>query len=349
MWQNYAGTPCLLHRMHRAFCLLAAIPIATACSGDPKVLETTQPAAIPGPAGPIGPQGPIGAQGDPGVAGAEGPQGPAGPAGPAGPMGPAGERGERGPSGFEQVTFAGYVGTDITGSIADGRAGANQLCDNAFEGAHLCHAAEFLRAGDLSTVPDSGAWLDPSATPVGASIISGGSPSFGRAINENLTCESWTSSGGGDDGVAVVAKGTIGVVSCAQPRALACCRSSAASRFAGFTAGTVDGSSGRGVMHTACETEFGSGAHMCHAAEMLNASVKTPPPTDGAWLEPSVNRNGQIALFAGPELGRYAGENQTCEGWGSAGRYDEGLALLANGRFDLDARCDIERHIACCR
>jgi hypothetical protein len=333
--------------MHRALFLLCLPPIAFGCSNEPTILETQRPDPIPGPAGAPGPQGEIGPQGPAGVAGPEGPVGPVGPKGEQGQPGPRGERGERGPAGFEMVEFAGYAGTDLTGSIADGRAGANALCDDAFEGAHLCHAAEFLRTANLDTVPETGAWLDPSATPTGDSIYVGGSPTFGRATVNNLSCGNWNSISG--NGVAVLAAGTIRTASCNAPRALACCRSTSDARFAGYTAGTVDGAGGRGVMHTACETEFGAGAHMCHAAELLRANTSVPPPSEGAWLEPSIDRAGQLALHDGPEIGRYAGNNRTCGSWTLNDDNDEGLAILGDGRFELDAPCDVPRRIACCR
>lgn len=347
--------------MRRTVLALSTAFTVAACSGEPTVLETADQAppagprqavivdAEAGPAGPVGPPGPMGPQGVEGKQGPVGPQGVPGVAGPAGPQGlpgTDGAPGEDGAPGYEIVSFAGYTSTNHTGSITAGRAGAHELCDAAFSGAHLCHASEFLRAADYSTLPTNGAWLDPSATPTGSTVYAGANTSFGRSAADNRSCRGWSSTS--DDGVAVVGVGEIERASCSIGRALACCYSNRVGTFAGYTAGTVAGNSGRSVMHTACATEFGAGAHMCHASEFLRTNATVPPPAETAWLEPSMDRTGDRTLSGSLEVGRFAGDDRTCEGWTSNEDHEEGLIITTDGRFDLDGDCDVPRRIACC-
>ena len=322
----------------RLLSIVCASSSLIACNDSP---ATVDPIVRTGPAGPQGERGPAGPIGPQGVAG---PAGSTGPTGPAGPPGPPGPQGEPGSDLGEAVAFAGFTAQRFTGAIAGGRAGAHAACDEELEGSHLCHASEYLLAESAAAPPEEGAWIDRSARPDGTRFSLGGSPLFGRWIGTSDTCGGWNGTSG--DGLAIVSGGALDDAPCNVSRALACCRDRRETRFAGYTAGATDGALGRASLNAACAVEFGDGAHLCHAAELIRAHPELAPPAAGAWLDPSVDRDGQLVLSGSPELGRLAQGTSTCGGWRDSG--EDGLAIRADGSFDPGAECDEVRSIACC-
>ena len=201
------------------------------------------PAGMTGAAGPMGPAGPMGAmgpigpagpKGDPGMTGTAGPMGPPGAAGPSGAAGAAGAKGDPGPQGppgpsgsgaysEELGTFAGFTATTYTGAISGGRPGAHALCAAAFPGAHLCHASEYIQSESATTVPMSGAWVDPS-TLDGDYTRMGGMPGSGRHVFGS-SCSSWSTAATASTGFWITTSGTISSAGdCSASRAVACCQ-----------------------------------------------------------------------------------------------------------------------------
>jgi hypothetical protein len=313
--------------------------------GDDGATGATGPAGPEGPEGRAGPAGPAGPAGAEGQAGALGPRGPIGPAGPPGPKGDKGDPGEAAPRIEDTTIFAGVTPIAFTGAITGGRTGAHAACDAAFPGAHLCHASEYLVARSRVPVPASGAWLDPSARPDGEKITSGGSPIFGRFVGDDDTCDGWTDAGG--EGTALLEGGRIDDEPCGDARPLACCMSSIEAGFAGFTSQTFTGDATREGLHAACDAEL-PGASFCHAAELIRGTPVIPPSAAGAWVDPSVDRSGNVTVSGSRELGRWAGADRTCDRWSSASSGREGLAFMPDGTFDGGADCDVPRSVACC-
>jgi len=105
--------------------------------------------------------GATGSQGPPGSSGA------AGSTGPTGPQGPQGVTGAAGPGGMlygeDAAVFAGFTSATTTGN-AGGREAMHALCNAAFSGSHMCHAAEYNLATSATPVPSAGAWIAGSAT-----------------------------------------------------------------------------------------------------------------------------------------------------------------------------------------
>ena len=119
-----------------------------------------------------------------------------------------------------KVRLAGFTG--MTKGNGGGRQKLHALCDAAFAGSRLCHAAEYLRANSPLAPPASGAWLDPS-TSTGTSTNNAGMPGSGRWIYSS-DCIDWTSAAAGTYGYWVSAAGDITTDSnCSASRALACC------------------------------------------------------------------------------------------------------------------------------
>ncbi|EYF04873.1 Phage tail fiber protein [Chondromyces apiculatus DSM 436] len=125
-------------------------------------------------------------------------------------------------NGAPRHPFAGFTTQGYTGNMG-GRAAVHALCGAQFPGAHMCHAAEYLRATSVTPVPAEGAWVDSSATQTGAHSLEGG-PGFGR--NTYDTCQNYTlgTNNGSQYGTwvqpngSVTATGTCGIV-----RRVACC------------------------------------------------------------------------------------------------------------------------------
>ena len=119
-----------------------------------------------------------------------------------------------------KTRFAGFTTATKTGKMG-GRARAHQLCNTEFPGAHFCHAAEYLRANSATTIPASGAWIDPSGNNSGVVYV--GLPTLGRQLS-GYTCLTYTHEGNTYGGTSLTARGSIGWSSdCDKSKALACC------------------------------------------------------------------------------------------------------------------------------
>ncbi|HEY5922471.1 MAG TPA: hypothetical protein VIV11_12405 [Kofleriaceae bacterium] len=136
-------------------------------------------------------------------------------------------------NGAPKVQFAGFSSMITNGgSIAGGRPGMHGVCAAEFAGAHMCHAAEYLRATSGVTIPTSGAWLDPSVSERDEMVLDG-SPRFGRWTS-SYTCTGWTNPSGTsfsstfldvDGDIKTHSSGTAPLpIGCAAQRAIACCR-----------------------------------------------------------------------------------------------------------------------------
>ncbi|MFO0576491.1 MAG: hypothetical protein U1A78_21005 [Polyangia bacterium] len=339
----------------------------------------TGAAGATGAAGPIGPAGPQGPKGDTGAAGPAGVAGPAGPAGlpgakgdpgPTGPAGPAGlagargdkgDRGDRGdpgpqgpagPAGSGAYSedlggFAGFTATTYTGGLANGRAGAHALCDAAFAGSHLCHASEYILSNSGTTIPMSGAWIDPSSS----ESISGtyvGMPGVGRQIH-GYACDSWSKGTTAVSGTWLMPSGAMSTSGdCATSRALACCNTPSKVRFAGFTRATTSGGIGsRARAHAMCAGEF-VGAHLCHAAEYIRTSSPTTVPMSGAWIDPSSSVTSSGIYVGLPEAGRQI-HGYACDSWSKGTTAVSGTWLMPSGAMSTSGDCSTLRPLACCQ
>jgi hypothetical protein len=125
-------------------------------------------------------------------------------------------------NGASKAEFAGFTSASLTGNLG-GRTAGHITCDAEFPGAHMCHAAEYVRAASTSAAPAAGAWIDPSADTLGTTTLSG-APSFGRYISSVNTCSHWTSATSSIVGPYIDAGGapfTNGA--CNVSRRIACC------------------------------------------------------------------------------------------------------------------------------
>jgi hypothetical protein len=97
------------------------------------------------------------------------------------------------------------------------------LCTTEFPGSHLCHASEYIRSCSSTTVPSTGAWLDPS-TANGTGTSNSGMPGSGRNLFSGTTCNAWSDATTSYSGTWVAANGLV-VTSgyCNTTRAVACC------------------------------------------------------------------------------------------------------------------------------
>ena len=303
-----------------------------------------------------------------GPTGATGPAGTGNP-GPQGPAGPAGN----GAYSEDVAAFAGFTATLSTGN-GGGRDGMHARCAAEFAGAHLCHISEYQLTNSATTVPASGAWIDPSIIPYALSSDSDltfeSAPGFGRE-DFSYTCASWTSSATSgtwsssflrpDGSVQATSSNTSPAPpGCDVPRALACCNGAPKVQFAGFTAIHPDGAgvgNGRPGMHAACAAEF-SGSHMCHIAEYLRTGSGTPVPAIGAWIDPSVNEHNDLVTGGSPRFGRMTARS-SCNGWTTntaAGTWssthldvDGAAHLQSSNTSPQQVGCTAHRAIACCR
>ena len=335
-----------------------------------------------GPIGPMGPMGPMGMTGPMGTTGSAGPAGTPGAAGPAGPTGPAGSgnpgpQGPAGPAGSgaygEEINaFAGFTAATTDGN-AGGRDAMHARCAAEFTGAHLCHISEYTQANSATSVPATGAWIDPSIIPYSLSSDSdltvNGAIGYGRE-DFSYTCFSWTSNAsttsfsssylGPDGRINLTSSNTFPTPpACNVQRPLACCNGTPKVQFAGFTTLSPDGAGtgkGRPGMHAACAAEF-SGSHMCHIAEYLRTDSATSVPAGGAWLDPSVNEHGDVVTGGSPRFGRET-QSYTCTGWTNnsptsfAATYvgaDGSAHLESSNTFPTPVGCTAHRPIACCK
>jgi hypothetical protein len=120
-----------------------------------------------------------------------------------------------------KVQFAGFTSGTTTGDVG-GRPSAHGICAAQFAGAHMCHAAEYLRAVSSASVPPEGAWLDPSVDFTGSYTLAA-SPVFGRNIGGG-TCNDWQSTGAAYAGLFLQPGGQLASsATCATARRIACC------------------------------------------------------------------------------------------------------------------------------
>lgn len=328
--------------------------------GPMGVIGMTGPQGMTGPAGPTGATGATGATGPAGM-GNPGPQGPAGPAG-------------SGALTEDANAFAGFTAATTDGN-GGGRDGMHARCAAEFTGSHLCHASEYQQTNSATSVPASGAWLDPSILPYALSadsdLTTESAPGFGRE-DFSFTCTSWTSNANSGtwsstflrpDGVTQQTSSNSfpAPAACDVQRPLACCNGAPKVQFAGFTTVQPDGAgvgpNGRPGMHAACGAQF-AGSHMCHIAEYLRTGSATAVPATGAWLDPSVNERNEIVTGGSGRFGRMT-SRFTCNGWTtntSTGTWssthldvDGSAHLQSSNSFPAPVGCTAHRPIACCR
>jgi hypothetical protein len=123
-------------------------------------------------------------------------------------------------NGEPKIVFAGFTPTTTMGNLG-GRPAAHSMCGAAFPGAHLCHAAEYLRTNSPVTIPAAGAWLDSSITDTGE-ITQDGGPSFGRITGS--ACQNYTTTLSAYQGTVLLPNGEpVFSSTCGTARSLACC------------------------------------------------------------------------------------------------------------------------------
>jgi len=118
--------------------------------------------------------------------------------------------------------------------------------------------------------------------------------------------------------------------------------------FAGFTSASYNGkvTGGRAGMHALCATAF-TGAHLCHAAEYVQATSAQQPPTAGAWIDPSTVNGSNVANNGSVKAGRLPG-TYSCSSWNNSGGGDYGTIVTATGTIDPYGACGTARQLACC-
>ena len=118
--------------------------------------------------------------------------------------------------------------------------------------------------------------------------------------------------------------------------------------FAGFTGASYNGkvTGGRAGMHALCATAF-TGAHLCHAAEYIQATSGEQPPPAGAWIDPSTVSGTTVANNGSVKAGRYPG-GATCSSWNNSGGGDYGTIVTSTGPIDVFGACATARQLACC-
>jgi len=323
-----------------------------------------------GAMGLIGPMGPAGATGTNGTNGAPGTPGTNGTNGNPGPQGPAGPAGN-GAYSEDIAAFAGFTAATTNGA-AGGRDAMHARCAAEFAGSHLCHISEYQLTNSPTTVPATGAWIDPSimayALSAGSDLTFDSAPAFGREAF-NYTCASWTSSSNTSfqttflrpDGRVQSASSSTAPTppACDVQRPLACCNGAPKTSVAGFTTVTPDGAgfgTGRPGMHAACAAQF-TGSHMCHIAEYLRAGSPVSVPASGAWIDPSLNERNEIVFGGSPRFGRMT-QQYTCSGWtNNSGTSYQATFLDVDGSAHtqtsssapLQIGCAAQRPIVCCR
>jgi hypothetical protein len=166
-----------------------------------------------GPQGLTGPQGPAGSQGAPGSQGPQGATGPQGPAGPkgdtgaqglqglTGPQGPAGSQGSAGANSPVYV-FIGFANGGVLETV-QGNAGINTLssfCANHWADARVCTSEEIMLSPPNTFLGGGTGWVLPVFASHPSEIMdkSGISVISGRG---NLTCNGWTSTSDGHNGL----------------------------------------------------------------------------------------------------------------------------------------------------
>jgi hypothetical protein len=118
--------------------------------------------------------------------------------------------------------------------------------------------------------------------------------------------------------------------------------------FAGYTTASYNGkvSGGRVGMHALCAAAF-AGAHLCHAAEYIQATSSDAPPSSGAWLDSSTISAAAAANNGSVKAGRYLG-GSSCSSWNNTGGGDYGTMVNSLGTIDVYGDCGTARPLACC-
>ncbi|WP_156338273.1 hypothetical protein [Chondromyces crocatus] len=125
-------------------------------------------------------------------------------------------------NGASMSAFAGVTSDSYAGNHG-GRVAAHSRCNAEYPGAHLCHAAEYLRTSSSHTIPQEGAWLDPSTNITGGLSLNG-VPTYGRSSSLAATCNGGATAASNSNGTSVNAAGIIASTSsCAIARPFACC------------------------------------------------------------------------------------------------------------------------------
>lgn len=330
---------------------------AVGSAGPAGPMGSQGPAGVAGPMGPAGAMGAAGPQGTQGPAGAQGTQGPAGVAGPAGPVGAAGPVGPQGPAGPEGTVryldgglvllgasgpeFAGFTTATYTGDLG-GSFGANQKCNVEFAGSYFCLGSEFDLANSIIAPPASGAWIDNGRDSNGYR-----SYSACRFDGNNLA---WTYSGAAiaasyRSGPIVRPTGPSPSSLCNELKPLACCRSTAAVAFRGFTAMTYDGNLGGAVgANQKCHAQF-PGSYFCLGSDFDLSNSGLTPPATGAWIDNGRDSNGYRSYSAC----RFDGNNLawTYNGAAIAASYRYGPIVRPTGPSP-SSLCNEFKPLACC-
>jgi hypothetical protein len=235
------------------------------------------------------------------------------------------------------VTFAGFTTTSYTGNLG-GRVGGHAICSGEFPGSHFCDENEYtLTTSDL-TVPASGAWVDDwdSAQPA--------------ARGYGSICSRWSNGTTLYEGFVVRADGTLGTsfvtsgnYGCQVPRPVACCFSSKAVRFRGFTPTNYTGNlGGRVGAHAICRSAF-PGSHFCHEGEYTQAFTGAPVPGSGAWVDD----------YDEVQPGK-RGYGYICSRWSNGTNLYEGFLVRTDGTIGTsfvtsgNYGCQVPRPVACC-
>jgi hypothetical protein len=116
--------------------------------------------------------------------------------------------------------------------------------------------------------------------------------------------------------------------------------------FAGFTFATFTGNmGGRPNAHAACEAEFGD-AHLCHASEYILSNSATPVPAMGAFLDSSVQLDGDPTRQGSHLFGRYTGN--ACMNYTTTSTSFFATVLQPSGEVLNSSTCQTVRPLACC-
>ncbi len=127
--------------------------------------------------------------------------------------------------------FRGFTTVLATGAPGS-RAQMHARCGTQFPGSHLCHAAEYYRTQSGTSVPATGAWIDPSgfvqanaSVQVTTEVAPARSGRYGDALDQG-NCDNWTvtaADGGPTFGDTVTTTGVTEIV-CTTALPLACCQ-----------------------------------------------------------------------------------------------------------------------------
>ena len=355
--------------MSRMGCLVLSAAVAAGCGS---AASTADDAGVPGPTGPKGDTGPAGAtgakgdKGDPGVAGDKGDKGDPGPKGdpgdvgpmgpqgltgsqgltgmmgPMGPMGPMGMTGAMGPQGLVGMTGIQGPKGDIGPQGTQGIKG--DIGPQGIQGVK----------GDIG--PQGIQGVKGDIGPQGIQGIQGipglkGDP--GDTGPQGLKGDKGDPGAQGVQGAQGIqgAQGPQGAAGSGQPGPAGPPGASGAmsediSGFAGFTVNPYTGNfGGHFAAHALCNADY-PGSHFCHLSEYIQSASTVQPPAAGAWVDFSLDSQGQTSYSGGPGNGRYLASY--CGDWVD-GSVNGGSAytINANGGYTTKP-CNTSRPLACC-